>query len=167
MNNPNLNEFLPTCYYGYVEGTDQVANASGLCSFFCDAKRKAESGILMLEDLSRGPKTFSQVDRVEIPVSVGQFSAAFKFLGHFHGSWWQVLNGKGMHIRGYTFEPALINHFLVAAKSPDLTKEDIAAKYLPKTSKAVVRYRFKGLIKKTKAMLNNRQEQKYKDLANR
>ncbi len=82
---------------------DQVANASGFCSFFCCAmpKRKAETGILMLEDLSRGPKTFSQVDRAEIPVSAGQFSAAFKFLGHFHGSWWQVLNGKGTRIRRY------------------------------------------------------------------
>ncbi len=61
----------------------------------------------------------------------------------------------------------MINHFLVPANIPDLTKDEVAAKYLPKTSKAVVRYGFKGLIKKSKAMLNNRQEEKYKDLANR
>ncbi len=95
LNNPKLQEYSPTCYYGYAEGSDQVVDPMSIMKFMWTAlTRKKEKGILILEDLSKGSNPYSHFDKTEV-MPPEAFSAAFRFIGHFHGVWWQVLNGKG------------------------------------------------------------------------
>ncbi len=97
MKCPGLEEFIPDCYYGYVEGTDQVVRAKGILDFLWKMRgRKKEQGIIMLQDMSRGPEPFGHIDKTKI-VTPEAYSEVLKFLGHYHGVWWQVLNGKSKY----------------------------------------------------------------------
>ncbi len=86
---------MPVCYHGHADGCDQVVQPrDGFAFLKAMFMRKAEKGIMILEDLTQGPTPYKHLEKEKL-IDPESYAAVFRFIGHFHGAWWQVLNGKG------------------------------------------------------------------------
>ncbi len=65
---------------------------SNKCLLYWNAfTKKCERGVMVLEDLSRGPEPYKHLDKNRVP-SVEQVTFLLGKMAHFHGAWWKVIN---------------------------------------------------------------------------
>ena len=96
---PELTRISPVCYYGssnllknrQVEDYWEGKFGQGLWgNFFKIMYRKDEAGLLLLEDVTKGPDPMFLLDKTRV-LSLKQVLAAVKALATFHGVWWACL----------------------------------------------------------------------------
>ena len=96
---PELTSISPVCYYGssnFLKNCQAEDYWEAKCGqgnwgvFFKMIHRKDEAGLLLLEDVTRGPDPMFPLDKTQL-LSLNQVVAAVKALATFHGVWWTWL----------------------------------------------------------------------------
>ena len=96
---PELSNISPVCYYGSsnflknCQAEDYWEEKCGQGNwglFFKMIHRKDEAGLLLLEDITKGPDPMFLLDKTQV-LSLKQVLAAVKALATFHGVWWAWL----------------------------------------------------------------------------
>lgn len=124
---PVIKTLVPECLLATVNVENSYRHGQLHClSVACFPLRKAEDGIIILEDLTqqRGGDNYSLFDKGAI-LTYDQVKVALESLAHFHGAWWQALHGKG----GVQPKEA----------SADLTAKDLKDLYGDKLPRVVVK----------------------------
>ena len=96
---PEVTSISPVCYYGSsnlpknCQADDYWEAKCGQGNwgvFFKMIHRKDEAGLLLLEDVTKGPDPMFPLDKTQL-LSLNQVVAAVKALATFHGIWWTWL----------------------------------------------------------------------------